>query len=496
MNNDLKNFGFRRKSGILLAVSSLPSEYGIGDFGRSAYNFIDFLVETKQKCWQVLPLVPTSYGDSPYQSPASFAGNPYYISPETLYFEGLLKIEELEAAKCKSERVDYGKLFSERYLLLRRAYTRFEPSAKYIKFCRENAAWLDDYSLFMALKIENAHRPFTEWRDEQKYYARARAKADEYRRERGFWNWVQFEFFREWSGVMKYAHKNGIKIIGDMPIYVAHDSADVWSHSGEFLLDENLKPTLVAGVPPDAFSDEGQLWGNPIYDWAKMRENGYSWWISRIEAAMKLYDIVRIDHFRGFAGYFAVRNGEKTAKNGEWMKGPGVELFEKIKEAVPNAKIIAEDLGVITPDVRELLDETGFPGMKVLQFAFGNDDNEYLPRLYKNDNCIVYTGSHDSECTKSWYKTLGRASKKRFRKEVKRERGQSGADALIALALSSRANLAVIPIQDYMGLENEEGRMNTPSVPEGNWQWRLSPRYATKHLREKIENMTIKAKRK
>ncbi|MBO4213146.1 MAG: 4-alpha-glucanotransferase [Clostridia bacterium] len=495
MNTRLKNFGFRRKSGILLAVSSLPSRYGIGDFGKSAYDFIDFLAETKQKCWQVLPLVPTSYGDSPYQSPASFAGNPYYISPETLYNEGLLKIEELEAAKCEYGKVDYGKLFSERFLLLRRAYTRFEPTASYRKFCRENASWLEDYSLFMALKVENAYRPFTEWRDEQKYYAQAKRKADEYRRERGFWNWVQFEFHREWIEVMKYAHKNGIKIIGDMPIYVAHDSADVWSHADEFLLDRDLKPTLVAGVPPDAFSDKGQLWGNPIYDWDKMREDGYSWWISRISSAMKIYDIVRIDHFRGFAGYFAVKNGEKTAENGQWHKGPGYDLFEKIKEAVPNAKIIAEDLGVITPDVRELLDKTEFPGMKVLQFAFGNDDNEYLPRLYKNDNCIVYTGSHDSECTKSWYKTLDKASKKRFRRECPREKGQSGADALIELAMSSRANLAVIPIQDYMGLENAEGRMNHPSTTAGNWQWRLPPRYATKKLIEKIKNLTIKTKR-
>ena len=499
MSKTLKNFGFTHKSGILMPISSLPCAYGIGSFGKGAYDFVDFLVQTKTKCWQVLPLNPTSYGDSPYQSPAAIAGNPYFIDLDILADKKLLTKEELKANKINSDRVDYGRLFNTRYIALRSAYARAKDldtdKAAFSSFVKKNAYWLEDYALFMALKEHYGYRAWTEWSDEHKDIKQARLFKDKFADECGFWKWIQFEFDAQWQKLVKYAHSNGILIIGDMPIYVAHDSMDVWQAPEQFLLDENFNPTVVAGCPPDGFSPDGQLWGNPIYNWTLMEQEGFEWWCKRVGANFRLYDILRIDHFRGFAGYYNIPFGDTTARNGKWDSAPGIKLFRTIKERFPKAKIIAEDLGFITDDVRELLEDSGFPGMKMLQFAFFDDDSEYLPRTYTTSNCVVYPGSHDADCVRSWCRKLEGEARKRFNKECPHRKGQSRAYDLIELAMSSRANLAVVPIQDYLELTNEQGRMNTPSVAQGNWNYRLSPRYRTKALAKKITDLTVRTKR-
>lgn len=494
MANNYKNFGFRRKSGILMAVSSLPSPYGIGSFGEPCYEWLDFLSATGTKCWQILPLNPTAYGDSPYQSPASFAGNPYFIDLETLNKNGLLTSEELASAIDSSDRIDYGKLFNERYTLLRKAFARFNVSAEYKRFCVKHAEWLNDYAYFMALKVKNGFRSWDEWDKEYKHYALAMEHKAELESEADFWRFLQFEFFKEWKEVRAYAKNLGIKIIGDMPIYVAYDSADVWSNPNQFLLDADLKPVKVAGCPPDGFAPDGQLWGNPIYNYFKMAYDNYTWWISRVKQSFLLYDIVRIDHFRGFAGYYTVPYGDTTARGGKWEIGPGHMLFDAVNGAVPNAKIIAEDLGFITDDVRKLLDYCGYPGMKNLQFAFDDEDSEYLPRMFKNGNCVVYSGTHDADCAYSWCRDLRGARRKCFNAERPRRYADRTYD-LIYMAMSSKANLAVIPLQDWLRLPNDKARMNTPSVAEGNWQWRVSSGYATKSLINKIKRMTEETKR-
>ena len=495
MNSCKKNFGFTHKSGILMPVSSLPSPYGIGTFGRGAFDFIDFLDACGQKCWQVLPLNPTSYGDSPYQSPASIAGNPYFIDPDLLCGDGLLTEEETAEVKNDSVRVDYGWLFNTRYDLLRKAYARFTPDRSFAAFCRKNAAWLDDYALFMALKVHYGYRPWTTWEPCHRNVHEARAQMDAFAAECGFWKWIQYTFMKQWRDVCDYAHEKGILIIGDMPIYVAHDSMDVWRAPDQFLLDENYNPTVVAGCPPDGFSPDGQLWGNPIYNWEKMKEDGFSWWLDRVEKNFAIYDLVRIDHFRGFAGYYSIPYGESTARNGRWESAPGLELFRRVREKFPRGRIIAEDLGFITEDVRELLTDTDFPGMKILQFAFYDEHSEYLPRVYTTDNCIVYTGSHDSDCTLSWLRNLQGDALARFERECPRKQGQDALWAVIELAMRSRANLAVVPIQDYLGLTNEEGRMNVPAVAEGNWSWRINPLYAADERIDRIRDMAKTTKR-
>ncbi len=500
METNLKNFGFRHKSGILMPISSLPGRYGIGSFGKAAYQFIDFLCDTKTKCWQVLPLNPTSYGDSPYQSPASVAGNPYFIDPELLFAEGLLTKEELDEHRIDAKRVDYGWLFENRYSLLRAAYARFlerggEKAPAYRTFLKKSADWIGDYALFMALKVHYSFAAWTDWAPEHRDVTRARTCASEFDRECGFWRWVQFAFDAQWAALRAYARKRGILIIGDMPIYVAHDSMDVWQAPEQFLLDERGYPTVVAGCPPDGFAPDGQLWGNPIYNWAKMEEDGFLWWENRVRAAFRLYDILRIDHFRGFAGYYNIPYGEDTARGGKWDAAPGISLFRTLKERFPRAKIIAEDLGFITDDVRELLTDTGFPGMKILQFAFYDEDSEYLPRTYTTDNCVVYTGSHDSDCTRTFVENLTGDAKARFRRECPRKPKQSQTEALIELAMRSRANLCVIPMQDWLMLSNDEGRMNIPSVAEGNWTWRIRSGWYTKCLARRVREMTEETKR-
>ena len=500
MKASLKNFGFKRKSGILMPVSSLPSPYGIGSFGKGAYDFVDFLVQTGTKCWQVLPLNPTSYGDSPYQSPASVALNPYFIDLDILYRKGLLSKDELRANEYPNSRVDYGWLFVTRYKLLGKAHERFVSSgggkcAEYKRFLRQNADWIGDYSLFMALKQHYGYAEWTSWSAEHKNAKSARDVRAQFADKCAFYEWIQFEAYSQWVALVSYAHERGIMIIGDMPIYVAHDSMDVWCAPEEFLLDEDYNPTVVAGCPPDGYSPDGQLWGNPIYNWDLMKNDGFSWWKKRVGRSFKLYDILRIDHFRGFAGYYNIPYGEPTAKNGKWSSAPGIELFRAIKADFPKAKIIAEDLGFITDDVRALLSDSGFPGMKMLQFAFFDDNSEYLPRNYASENCVCYPATHDSDCIKSWCKTLDKNAKRRFARECPSIKGQSRALDLIELSLQSSANLTVVPMQDWLGLSNEDGRMNTPSVAAGNWTWRISPRYRTEKLTQKIKSMYAKAKR-
>ena len=500
MNTSLKNFGFHRKSGILMPISALPNAYGIGSFGKSAYNFVDFLADTKTKCWQVLPLGPTSYGDSPYQSPASVAGNPYFIDLDILAKKGLLTESDLEENKYNSKRIDYGRLFNTRYAVLKRAYTRFterngRKSPAYKSYIRRNSDWLPDYALFMALKEHYGHKAWTSWAEEHRDVAAARLLSNEFEAQCGFWKWMQFEFDVQWHELLLYAHSKGIIVIGDMPIYVAHDSMDVWQSPDQFLLDEDFNPTVVAGCPPDGFTPDGQLWGNPIYDWEKMEKDGFKWWCNRVRASFRMYDILRIDHFRGFAGYYNIPYGDATARYGKWDSAPGIALFRTIRDKFPKAKIIAEDLGFITDDVRELLADTGFPGMKMLQFAFFDDDSENLPRTYETANCVAYPGSHDADCIRTWCKNLRGPARSRFNRECPRISGQSRAYDLIEFALASPANLTVVPMQDYLGLTNDEGRMNIPSVAEGNWTWRLSPRYRTRALTEKIRNLTRRTNR-
>lgn len=495
MDNYTKNFGFKHKAGVLMPISSLPSKYGIGSFGKAAHEFIDFLDATGQKCWQVLPLNPTSFGDSPYQSPATVAGNPYFIDLDVLASKNLLTKEELATQKNNSKKIDYGWLFDTRYDVLRIAFSRFVPDAIYKRFVKKNENWLEKYALFMALKVDYSFCPWTYWKEQHRDYAKAVEHAEEFEEEMRFWRWIQFEFVSEWKAIVEHAHEKGIQIIGDMPIYVAHDSMDVWAASKQFLLDENFNPTVVAGCPPDGFTPDGQLWGNPIYDWELMERDGFTWWMDRFSAAFQLYDIVRIDHFRGFAGYYNIPYGHPNAKNGKWDSAPGISLFRTVAERYPKAKIIAEDLGFITDDVRELLVDSGFPGMKMLHFAFYDEDSEYLPRIYDTKNCVVYVSSHDSDCTRTWLKNLNGDAKRRFHKECPRNKEQSRTEDLIEFAFRSIANLAVVPMQDYLELTNEEGRMNTPSTSEGNWGWRIPSRYNTEKLRTKMLKLVQKTKR-
>lgn len=495
MMNQLKNFGFRHKCGILMPVSSLPSPYGIGTFGKGAHDFIDFLDATGQTCWQVLPLNPTSYGDSPYQSPASVAGNPYFIDPDILQQKGLLTRQDLLPYRCQSERVDYGRLFQTRFPLLRLAYSRFIPDRRYRSYIRRQAFWLEDYALFMALKVHYGHRAWFTWDEMHRNYQSAVAHKAAFEAEMDFWRWCQYEFAVQWQAVTEHAHQKGIRIIGDIPIYVAHDSMDVWAAPEQFLLDENGQPTVVAGCPPDGFSPDGQLWGNPIYRWEQMERDGFRWWLHRIENAFRLYDILRIDHFRGFAGFYNIPFGDATARGGKWDPAPGIKLFRTIRQAFPKAKIIAEDLGYITEDVLELLEDTGFPGMKNLHFAFYDEDSENLPRMFKSSNCVAYASTQDSDCSLTWVRNVSGDAKKRFNRECPRDRSQSRVYDLIEFAFRSKANLAMVPMQDYLLLTNEQGRINTPATAAGNWNWRIRPRYDTPALRQKILRMAVKTNR-
>ena len=490
-----------RTAGILLPVSCLPSKYGIGCFSQEAYDFVDWLREAGQSYWQILPLFPTSFGDSPYQSFSTFAGNPYFINLEALIDEGVLTKKECDQAKFGTdpEHVDYEKLYRARYPLLRLAYQRSNISLNpdYQQFLAENSWWLADYALFMAVKERFNGAPWTEWAEDIRL--RWNNALDYYRRELyfdiEFQQYLQFKFYQQWGALKRYANDRGIQIIGDIPIYAAMDSADAWAHPELFQLDENNLPTAVAGCPPDGFAANGQLWGNPLYRWEYHRDTGFQWWISRLRHCFQLYDVTRIDHFRGFDAYYSIPYGEDTAVNGHWEKGPGIALFQRVKQVLGDHEVIAEDLGYITESVRQMVRESGFPGMKVLEFAFdsrGSDEtNDYLPHNYP-ENCVAYTGTHDNETLAGWLDSITPENLKDVREYLCDWDTPNSKlhQSLIALVLRSAAKLCVIPLQDYMGLDNR-GRINKPSTVGTNWLWRLQKKDLSPALQKKIRRTAI-----
>ncbi len=498
-----------RRSGILLHPTSLPGRYGIGDLGSEAYRFVDFLLDTGQRLWQVLPLGPTGYGDSPYQCFSAFAGNPLLISLEKLVEEGALSPADVEdVPSFPAHEVDYGWVIHWKIPLLRKAAADFreraEPSARdeFHAFCQEQAPWLEDYALFMALKDAHGGATWTTWEPD---IARRQPEAVRRWREQQSaaihaHKYVQFQFFRQWWALKTHCNAHGIQIIGDIPIFVAHDSADVWAHPEMFHLDEDGSPTVVAGVPPDYFSATGQLWGNPLYRWDVLAQSGYAWWIERFRTTLTTVDIVRLDHFRGFESYWEVPGGETTAINGRWVPGPGAALFEALRQALGHLPIIAEDLGVITPEVEALRDQFGLPGMRILQFAFGTDPKarDFRPFSYPR-HCVVYTGTHDNDTVVGWFTSEGSGNTTRSAEDIAAERalvlkylGTDGHEIhwdMIRLALSSVANTAIIPLQDVLGL-GSEARMNIPSRPSGNWKWRFTPDVLTDDVRQRLWEMT------
>ncbi|QXM06385.1 4-alpha-glucanotransferase [Crassaminicella indica] len=484
-----------RSSGILMHITSLPSPYGIGTFGKEAYAFIDFLVKAGQKYWQLLPLGSTGYGDSPYQSFSAFAGNPYFIDLEFLEEDGLIKKEDYSHLDFGSDRekVDYEKIFNEKMPVLRKAFEngkqKYNEEVK--NFREENKDWIDDYALYMAVKAEFNLKPWQEWDEDIKL--RKEEALEHYKEilkdEIDYWVFLQFLFFKQWIDLKQYANKKGINIIGDIPIYVAEDSADTWANSEIFLLDEEKKAIKVAGCPPDAFSEIGQLWGNPIYRWDYLEETGYKWWINRIRGSMKLYDVLRIDHFRGFESFWEVDYGEKTAVNGKWVKGPGIKLFNAIKEALGDIDIIAEDLGFLTKDVVDFREATGYPGMKVLQFAFDTrEESDYLPHNY-DKNCVVYTGTHDNDTVCGWFENTKKSDVDFAIKYLNLNEEEGYNWGFIRGAWSSVGILAVAQLQDFLGL-GSEARMNIPSTIGGNWQWRVKKELLTDELARKIYDIT------
>lgn len=485
-----------RRSGVLMHLSSLSSPYGVGTMGKEAFEFVDFLHESKQSCWQILPICPTSYGDSPYQSYSTFAGNPYFIDLDKLKEMGLLEAEDYEKIDWGSttDHVDYGILYSKKYPILRKAAERFleEPTEAYFEFCAEQEDWLSDFSIFMALKEVHSGNPWYEWEEEYRRHEDAALEkaSEEYRKEMDIWKVYQFFFFQQWEELKAYAKEKEIEIIGDLPIYVSLDSVDVWAHPELFQLDENRVPKEVAGCPPDGFSEDGQLWGNPLYDWEYMEETGYQWWIERIRYICNVYDIVRIDHFRGFDSYYAIPYGEKTAKRGSWKQGPGMKLFRKAEEVIGRQRIIAEDLGYLTESVRELLKESGFPGMKVMEFAFDNvnaGDNEYLLHNFVR-NCVAYAGTHDNLTIQGWFEEAPAEVTEYAKKYLRMGEGEVHWEMLAAL-WSSVADLVIAQAQDLLGL-GKEARMNEPSTLGKNWSWRAEPGVFTHALAYQLRNLT------
>jgi 4-alpha-glucanotransferase len=488
---------FPRASGILLHPTSLPGRYGIGDLGPEAHQFVDFLVEAGQSIWQVLPLGPTGYGDSPYQSFSAFAGNPMLISPDLLLEEGHLAPADVEQVPTFPQAlVDYGPVIECKTRLLRMAFDRFRrtrgllESSQFAAFCDSKRDWLDDYALFMALKDKHRGAVWTTW---PKDIASRRESAmahwsDALQQDVERHKYLQFVFYRQWSALKSYAATSGVRIIGDIPIFVAHDSADVWANPELFKLDEGGNPIVVAGVPPDYFSETGQLWGNPIYRWDRLAEQGYEWWVKRFQAAFELVDILRVDHFRGFEGYWEVPATEKTAVNGRWVKGPGADLFVAVENRLGKLPIIAEDLGVITPEVVELRDRFEFPGMRILQFAFSSDASDpFLPHNYVR-NCVVYTGTHDNDVTVGWFET----APEREQEAVLAYFGTDGHDLywdFIRWLFASVADTAIVPLQEVLSL-GPESRMNYPSRLGGNWSWRFLPDALTAEIRRRLRRMT------
>lgn len=482
-----------RTSGVLMPISSLPSPYGIGTMGKQAKKFVDFLEKAGQKYWQILPICPTSYGDSPYQSFSSFAGNPYFIDLEYLCKDKLLTKKECESFDWggSEKYIDYGIMYISRYKLLKKAYARFVKNVPddYAQFCKTEAEWLDEYALFMALKDANDGVAWFEWDEDLKTRKPEAIEAakKEYADDIEFYKMLQYLFFKQWRQLKAYANSKNIEIIGDVPIYVAGDSADVWANPKQFYLDEELNPIEVAGCPPDAFSADGQLWGNPLFRWDVMKKDGYTWWTKRISAMADLYDIIRIDHFRGFDSYYAIPAEDDTAKNGEWKEGPGMDLFKVLEKKLGKLPIIVEDLGFLTPSVIKLLKDSGFPGMKVVQFAFDSrEDSDYLPHNYPK-NCVVYTGTHDNDTVMGWMKTAPKSAVK-FAKEYLNLTKEEGYNwGMMRAAWSSVADMAIVPMQDILGL-GSEARINTPSTIGENWKWRATA--------DQIDNSIAKKLRK
>lgn len=490
---------FQRASGILLHPTSLPGNYGMGDIGPAAYEFVDFLADTGQQLWQVLPLGPTGHGNSPYMSYSAMAGNHMLISLEQLREYKLLSQEDLDSfPKLSEDSVDFDRVLPEKLKLLEKAAERFQATAdektraEYAQFCQERAFWLDDYALFMALKRAHQGASWNAWetalaRRDPKVMAvwhEKLATAIDYHK------YFQFEFSRQWSALKAYANERHIQIVGDMPIYVAHDSVDVWAFPDNFMIDEEtLEPSEMAGVPPDYFSETGQLWGNPTYNWETLKKTNFRWWLQRLKALLDYVDLTRIDHFRGFQAYWAVAEGETTALNGEWVEAPGEAFFNTVREEFGSLPILAEDLGVITPEVETLRDQFGFPGMKILQFAFGdNHKNPYLPFNFVQ-NCLVYTGTHDNDTTVGWFDKTSEYERERVLCYLGGLNGEGIHWSLIRLAFSSIANQAIVPLQDVLGL-GSHARMNSPGKADGNWDWRYRPDMLTRELRDRLRELT------
>lgn len=484
----------QRRAGVLLPISSLPSTYGIGTLGQAAYDFVDFLQAAKQSLWQILPIGPTTYGDSPYQSPSAFAGNPYFIDLDILCEEGLLTPEDCRAVDfgTPKEGIDYGKLYENRLPLLRKAFEAFEDQSALEQFWTEQAFWLDDYVLYQVIKDKEGSA-WLEWpdplrlRDEKTLQVLAEASVEE----RRFYAFVQYLFFQQWDRLKQYANERGVELVGDCPIYVALDSADVWSKPELFQLTEEGRPKAVAGVPPDAFSESGQLWGNPLYDWAQHQATGYEWWLKRLAWNLRQVDHLRLDHFRGLEAYFSIPSEAESAVKGQWELGPGLSFIEAVETALPEASLIAEDLGVLTKEVEALLERSAWPGMNILHFAFdGNAGNLYLPHNC-TENRLIYTGTHDNTTTRAWIEGLSVAS----RQQVEAYTGLTGTQALleglIRMAYTSVAKWAIVPVQDWLGL-GEEARINAPSTTDGrNWRWRLEAESLTLDLAERMAELSL-----
>ena len=490
---------FQRSSGIILHPTSLPGPYGIGDLGPEAFRFVDFLADSGTRLWQVLPLGPTGYGDSPYQCFSAFAGNPYLVSPDFLLRDNFLHPNDLiEETNFPARRVDFGRIIPWKLNLLERACLRFVsdpgPARRdFDIFCADESSWLDDYALFMSIKESHGGGAWSGWPEslrKREPSALEQARAD-LSNAIARYKFYQFIFFKQWNALRSHANARGVKIVGDIPIFVAYDSADAWANPELFFLDEDGRPTVVAGVPPDGFSPDGQLWGNPLYNWQKHKETGFAWWLRRFRATLAQVDIIRLDHFRGFAGYYEIPAGDTTARNGHWVPALGAELFAVMKQALGELPIIAEDLGLITEDVVAMRDGNGFPGMKILQFAFSGPDNDFLPHHFR-ENCVVYTGVHDNDTTRGWYETAAEQEREFANRYFGSAKSPMSAkdfvSRLIRAAWSSVAVFAIVPMQDFLNLGGE-ARMNYPSRLGGNWHWRMDSSALTDELRDRIREL-------
>lgn len=508
---------FKRSSGILLHPVSLPSPFGIGDLGSEAYNFVDFLVRTKQSLWQILPLGPTGYGNCPYSCSSAFAGNPMLISPELLVKEGFLDKEDLEnVPEFSKDKIDYEKVIEFKTNLLKKSFEKFKENVskkqeeEFNSFCAENHSWLHDFAVFMSVKehyaneakkqgVKNERESWSDWEEELvKRYPKALDEVCEtFKDDILYHKYLQHQFFKQWLDLRLYANKNNILLVGDIPIFVTYDSSDVWQNPEIFQLDEKRRPTSVAGVPPDYFSETGQLWGNPLYNWDKLLERNFDWWIERFKMTFAIVDIVRVDHFRGFESYWAIPAGAKNAVHGRWLKAYGDELFEVCQRTFDYLPVIAEDLGVITPEVEYLRDKYDFPGMKILQFAFSDNlSNPFLPHNYRNRNCLTYTGTHDNDTTLGWYRNSSKADEREFALQYLNRVGiRATGDnnitwSLMALGAMSDANIAIYPLQDVFNLDSD-ARMNIPSTTEHNWEWRYTPDMITEEIEKDLRDLTV-----